>query len=253
MIFTGSTVVDARNTSGFCAGGKPCMVAVYTGHTPRTAARAALQTQNLAYSNDHGRTWTKYSGNPVLNLNLSDFRDPHVFWSEPGAAVGDGRRAAQRPQGAVLRLARPESLGAPERVRAGGRRGRTVGMPDPDGDSGGGQPAPDAVGAQGGAESRRLAGWIGRAVFRGQFRRHEIHQRQSGLDDALDRLRERLLLRPDVQRNAAERSTRHDRLDEQLAVCGEGPDRALARADDHPEAPRTAASAGGPPAGAGAR
>jgi sucrose-6-phosphate hydrolase SacC (GH32 family) len=81
MIFTGSTVVDEHNTSGFCAGGKPCLVAVYTGHTPRTANGKALQTQNLAYSNDRGRTWTKYSANPVLDLNLPDFRDPHVFWS----------------------------------------------------------------------------------------------------------------------------------------------------------------------------
>ncbi len=81
MIFTGSTVVDTHNSSGFCTGGQPCMVAVYTGQTQRSAAHPALQTQNLAYSNDHGRTWTKYPGNPVLNLNLSDFRDPHVFWS----------------------------------------------------------------------------------------------------------------------------------------------------------------------------
>ncbi len=82
MIFTGSTVVDQRNTSGFCAGGRPCMVAVYTGHTPPGPGHPALQTQNVAYSNDRGRTWTKYSGNPVLNLHLSDFRDPHVFWSD---------------------------------------------------------------------------------------------------------------------------------------------------------------------------
>jgi fructan beta-fructosidase len=82
MIFTGSTVVDTHNTSGFCVDRKPCMVAVYTGHTPRTPARPAVQTQNVAYSNDRGRTWTKYSGNPVLNLNLADFRDPHVFWAE---------------------------------------------------------------------------------------------------------------------------------------------------------------------------
>ena len=81
MIFTGSTVVDEHNTSGFCTGGKPCMVAVYTGHTPRAANGKPLQTQNLAYSNDRGRTWTKYSGNPVLDLKMPDFRDPHVFWS----------------------------------------------------------------------------------------------------------------------------------------------------------------------------
>ena len=84
MIFTGSTVVDESNTSGFCQGGKACLVAVYTGHTPEANGRPALQTQNLAYSNDRGRTWTKFSGNPVLNLNMSDFRDPKVFWSAQG-------------------------------------------------------------------------------------------------------------------------------------------------------------------------
>ena len=65
MIFTGSTVVDERNTSGFCLGGKPCLVAVYTGHTPRGLNGRPLETQNLAYSNDRGRTWTEYSRNPV--------------------------------------------------------------------------------------------------------------------------------------------------------------------------------------------
>ncbi len=84
MIFTGSTVVDERNSSGFCYGGKPCLVAVYTGHTPEHAGKPALQTQNLAYSNDRGRTWTKYAQNPVLNINMSDFRDPKVLWSEEG-------------------------------------------------------------------------------------------------------------------------------------------------------------------------
>jgi fructan beta-fructosidase len=84
MIFTGSTVVDERNSSGFCRSGKPCLVAIYTGHTPGTDRKPALQTQNLAYSNDRGRTWTKYQSNPVLNLNMSDFRDPAVFWSKEG-------------------------------------------------------------------------------------------------------------------------------------------------------------------------
>ncbi len=81
MIFTGSVVVDERNTSGFCTGGKPCLVAVYTGYTPKTETKPSLQTQNLAYSNDRGRTWTKYKGNPVLDLHMSDFRDPKAFWS----------------------------------------------------------------------------------------------------------------------------------------------------------------------------
>ena len=78
MIFTGSTVADLHNSSGFCTGGKPCLVAIYTGH------KTGSQTQNLAFSNDRGRTWTKYAGNPVLDLHLADFRDPKVIWSEGG-------------------------------------------------------------------------------------------------------------------------------------------------------------------------
>jgi fructan beta-fructosidase len=83
MIFTGSTVVDERNTSGFCTAGT-CLVAIYTGHTPPEGSRPAFETQNLAYSNDRGRTWTKYPNNPVLDLHMADFRDPKVFWSERG-------------------------------------------------------------------------------------------------------------------------------------------------------------------------
>ena len=78
MIFTGSVVVDGENTSGFCAPQSECLVAVYTGHTPS----AHLQTQNVAYSLDAGRTWTQYKGNPVLDLHLEDFRDPSVSWDD---------------------------------------------------------------------------------------------------------------------------------------------------------------------------
>jgi fructan beta-fructosidase len=73
MIFTGSSVVDTNNSSGLCQPGTQCIVSIYTGHTKQK------QTQNLAYSQD-GRTWKKYSGNPVLDLEMTDFRDPKVFW-----------------------------------------------------------------------------------------------------------------------------------------------------------------------------
>lgn len=84
MIFTGSVVVDGTNSSGFCEGGKPCLVAVYTGYSPAVAAkgRPSLQNQNLAYSNDDGRTWKSYVANPVLDLHMEDFRDPSVFRDE---------------------------------------------------------------------------------------------------------------------------------------------------------------------------
>jgi len=80
MIFSGSAVVDAENTSGFGDGCKVPMVAIYTGYD----ANRGVQQQSIAYSLDRGRTWTKYAGNPVLDLGLKDFRDPKVFWYEPG-------------------------------------------------------------------------------------------------------------------------------------------------------------------------
>ena len=77
MIFSGSAVVDHNNTSGFGQGGKPPMVAIYTGHGH------GKQVQSIAYSNDRGRTWTKYAGNPVIDIASPEFRDPKVMWHEP--------------------------------------------------------------------------------------------------------------------------------------------------------------------------
>ena len=71
-VFSGSAVVDKDNTAGFGAG---AVVAFYT-------SAGASQMQSIAYSTDGGKTFTKYAGNPVLTLNVPDFRDPKVFWNE---------------------------------------------------------------------------------------------------------------------------------------------------------------------------
>ena len=76
-IFSGSAVVDKQNTSGLGTRRDPPMVAIYTSAYPDD------QEQSLAYSIDRGRTWTKYSGNPVLDDADREFRDPKVFWYEP--------------------------------------------------------------------------------------------------------------------------------------------------------------------------
>lgn len=86
MIFSGSAVVDVNNSSGFCqSADNSCLVAIYTAHRIHDPAKPDVytQTQHIAFSNDKGRSWTKYEGNPVLDLNMSDFRDPKVFWHEP--------------------------------------------------------------------------------------------------------------------------------------------------------------------------
>ncbi|MDR8393409.1 glycoside hydrolase family 32 protein [Aliifodinibius sp. S!AR15-10] len=78
MIFSGSAVVDHNNTSGFGSADNPPMVAIYTGHH----TDQELQDQRIAYSTDNGRSWTKYEGNPVLDEEMANFRDPKVIWHE---------------------------------------------------------------------------------------------------------------------------------------------------------------------------
>ncbi|PTQ09435.1 beta-fructosidase [Sphingomonas oleivorans] len=77
MAFSGSAVIDWKNSSGFGRDGKPAMVAIFTGHDPK----AKNQSQYVAYSNDRGRTFTRYG--KVLDIGSSEFRDPKVFWHEP--------------------------------------------------------------------------------------------------------------------------------------------------------------------------
>jgi sucrose-6-phosphate hydrolase SacC (GH32 family) len=67
-IWSGSGVVDRKNTSGFGKEGKPPLVLMYTAAGPAF-------TQCLAYSID-GRAVTKYEGNPVLKQVTHGNRDP---------------------------------------------------------------------------------------------------------------------------------------------------------------------------------
>jgi len=73
-MFSGSAVVDWKNTSGFGKEGKPPLVLIYT-------AAGNPTVQGIAYSTD-GRNFTKYSGNPVLQQITGGNRDPKVFWHE---------------------------------------------------------------------------------------------------------------------------------------------------------------------------
>ena len=82
-IFSGSAVVDIGNTSGFgkVKNAAP-IVAMYTNHLDKGDDKVS-QTQSIAYSNDEGKTFTKYENNPVIdNPNIKDFRDPKVTWDD---------------------------------------------------------------------------------------------------------------------------------------------------------------------------
>ncbi len=84
-IFSGSAVIDWKNTSGLQTTNYPPMIAVYTQHSEERlrSGRTDYQNQSIAFSNDKGRTFQKYSGNPVIaNRGAKDFRDPKVMWND---------------------------------------------------------------------------------------------------------------------------------------------------------------------------
>lgn len=70
--FSGSAVVDEENTAGFKTGMEDVIIAAYT---------STGRGESIAYSNDRGRTFTDYEGNPVVEHRG---RDPKVIWYEPG-------------------------------------------------------------------------------------------------------------------------------------------------------------------------
>lgn len=78
-IMSGSVVIDRDNSSGLGTDDNPPWVAIFSVVYPETH----IQAQEIAYSLDSGISWTKYEGNPVLDIGSTEFRDPQVFWYEP--------------------------------------------------------------------------------------------------------------------------------------------------------------------------
>lgn len=70
--FSGGAVVDEHNTAGWQTGDDPVIVASWT---------STGRGECISYSNDGGRTFKEYEGNPVVR---HDGRDPKIIWYEPG-------------------------------------------------------------------------------------------------------------------------------------------------------------------------
>ncbi|MBY0588170.1 glycoside hydrolase family 32 protein [bacterium] len=77
-MFSGSAVVDFKNSSGLSRGESPAQILLYTawGQPQRQ------DIQSLAYSLD-GRSYIKLPQNPVVKQITAGNRDPKVFWHEP--------------------------------------------------------------------------------------------------------------------------------------------------------------------------
>jgi len=83
-IFSGSAVVDEKNTAGFQTGKEKVIVCIYTSAGGRNfLSKGQPFSQSIAYSNDRGRTWKKYEKNPIIKHIKKSNRDPKVIWHEP--------------------------------------------------------------------------------------------------------------------------------------------------------------------------
>ena len=158
--FTGSAVVDAKNTSGLCEGGKACLVAIYTGNVGDGPTQR--EWQNIASSQDRGRTWKTYVGNPVLDLHTKEFRDPGVSWNEQAKAWVMAVSMPNEHQVVFYQLAGFEEVDGGESVWAGGADDGAVGVSGSVEGAGGGW---GCLGAEGGHQSGVVAGWVGGAVL----------------------------------------------------------------------------------------
>ncbi|QEL18935.1 glycoside hydrolase family 32 protein [Limnoglobus roseus] len=69
--FSGSAIVDHANTSGWKTGPNELLVGAYT---------STGRGECMIYSNDKGRTWTEFAGNPVVK---HAGRDPKLLWHTP--------------------------------------------------------------------------------------------------------------------------------------------------------------------------
>lgn len=126
-IYTGSAVIDVNNTSGFFPAQDNGVVAIFT--LAEYNVTAGKQTQGIAYSRDGGYSFEMYAGNPVIDINSTQFRDPKA---SPGLvetehqadtsiagllvscyeAVGHGRFIRSRIHYRNLYLAEPQKLDA---------------------------------------------------------------------------------------------------------------------------------------------
>ena len=81
-MWSGSAAVDHHNTGGFQDGAAPPLIAFYTAGGERVFPEKRC-IQCIAHSTDRGRTWTKFTGNPVIGHIRAQNRDPKVVWHAP--------------------------------------------------------------------------------------------------------------------------------------------------------------------------
>ena len=103
LVFSGSVVVDKDNTSGFGTKANPPLVAIYTSAYKNTAA-PAFRRSRWPTAPTAGTTFTKYAGNPVLDIGSGELPGPEGLLVRPSQGMADGGCEGDRAQGQHLQL-----------------------------------------------------------------------------------------------------------------------------------------------------
>lgn len=82
-MYSGSGFVVPKGRAGFPVKGESSIGLAYTASGRFSFIPGREAVQGIAFSNDGGKTFTKYEGNPVVDHIRAENRDPKVFWHEP--------------------------------------------------------------------------------------------------------------------------------------------------------------------------
>jgi fructan beta-fructosidase len=82
-MYSGSAVVAPKGSTSLPLKGEEALILAYTAEGTRSYLPGRKTEQGIAFSEDGGKTFTKFKGNPVLPHVVAENRDPKVFWHEP--------------------------------------------------------------------------------------------------------------------------------------------------------------------------
>ncbi|WP_367873628.1 glycoside hydrolase family 32 protein [Luteolibacter sp. Populi] len=81
-MYSGSGVVAPKGSTGLPVKGE-ALVFAYTANGNHSYEPGRKVVQSIAFSEDGGKTFTKFAGNPVLPHVEAENRDPKIFWHAP--------------------------------------------------------------------------------------------------------------------------------------------------------------------------
>ncbi len=82
-MFSGSGIVVEKNQSKLPLKDDKSLVLAYTANGFLSYDPSRKPVQGIAFSNDSGKTFEKFSGNPVVEHSRAENRDPKVLWHAP--------------------------------------------------------------------------------------------------------------------------------------------------------------------------